>query len=917
MKKWVMIIVGVTGMLLAAGNAGAATYDATGLWAFSTTGNWVYPGNAGCGADDNLTNVPATVNQAGDRIVIEALGQKLTGTVSGATYRASGSYAEDGGTTTVTLNVTFTSSTYGSGTSSWSWRGGGYYCNGGAIISMTKQEAPPTYNGTGIWKYTTSNSWKDSVYCTSAPPVTGFTNITQNGNTFTYADAYGIHTGRVSGPNYIGVIKYPGDSGGFTTETLFVTLASSTQGSGTVTWTWTDGYEICSGGNNITVTKEPPGSQTYDATGIWNYSSSNHWNNCGDSNVSETTTISMTQDQNAFRFAYRGIPMGGLVSGPNYICQTSFPVDGGTNTSSIYFKLLSNTSGSGSVSWYWSDGIYGCYGGNNFTLAKTVTSNQRPSKPVLSTPANGAGNVPLTVTLTTGAFSDPDAGDTHQQTEWQVSTISDFSAMVLSTLSGTRLTSMTVPNGSLTWGKTYYWRVRFYDNRSLGSLWSDTRSFTTVATTNDQNGNGIPDDQEVGSGVDLNGNGIPDVNESDMKSLKTVVGGGQMGVSRKIDPTVTAIGSIESIDPASVSNAARPYLPLGIMSMDLTVFNPANPGEVTVYFSQAAPANAKWYMYNSIEGWLDFSTQATFSADRKSVRLKLKDWGYGDSDGLPNGKILDPGGFGIASWIKGTVTDASTGSKINDAEVKISGLILKSLLDGNYLSMIQPGTHDVSVSASGYESKTVSGLVIDIGSTVTKDFTLTQSGANTYFDAVQKIYIGYYQRPADPAGLIYWANDFLKYSLTDLIKPFASAPESQKLYGTIDNNNIESVINQIYNSLFGRDAEPDGLKYWADEFRAGVHTPATIMLNILFGARDADLQSINNKVIAANLFTSTIDPDLDGSNFQATYAGAGDNIAGRNFLTWYATSVKVPTQAEITLFIKNNIANPGDPILGQ
>jgi len=72
----------------------------------------------------------------------------------------------------------------------------------------------------------------------------------------------------------------------------------------------------------------------------------------------------------------------------------------------------------------------------------------------------------------------------------------------------------------------------------------------------------------------------------------------------------------------------------------------------------------------------------------------------------------------------------------------------------------------------------------------------TYPAASSYYDTVQKIYIGYYQRPADPAGLIYWANDFLKYDLIDLIKPFASAPEPQSLYGTIDNNNIEIVINK-------------------------------------------------------------------------------------------------------------------------
>jgi hypothetical protein len=68
--------------------------------------------------------------------------------------------------------------------------------------------------------------------------------------------------------------------------------------------------------------------------------------------------------------------------------------------------------------------------------------------------------------------------------------------------------------------------------------------------------------------------------------------------------------------------------------------------EVTVYLSQAAPAGARWYKYNSIDGWQDYSTYATLSADRKSVTLRLKDGGYGDADRLVNGEILEPGGIG-------------------------------------------------------------------------------------------------------------------------------------------------------------------------------------------------------------------------------------------------------------------------------
>ena len=187
-----------------------------------------------------------------------------------------------------------------------------------------------------------------------------------------------------------------------------------------------------------------------------------------------------------------------------------------------------------------------------------------------------------------------------------------------------------------------------------------------------------------------------------------------------------------------------------------------------------------------------------------------------------------------------------------------------------------------------------------------------------YFDTVQETYIGYYQRAADPGGLIYWAErlDATGGNLSEIIEAFANSAESQALYGTINSSNISTVVNGIYNALFGRDAEAGGLSYYVNGFNSSQFTAATIMLNVLYGAQNEDLQSINNKLTAANLFTRTIDPELDGSNFQVTYAGNADAIAARNFLafvTW--NPVTVPTQDETTAYIKTNIANPGDPIL--
>ncbi len=187
---------------------------------------------------------------------------------------------------------------------------------------------------------------------------------------------------------------------------------------------------------------------------------------------------------------------------------------------------------------------------------------------------------------------------------------------------------------------------------------------------------------------------------------------------------------------------------------------------------------------------------------------------------------------------------------------------------------------------------------------------------SSYFDTVQKIFIGYYQRPADPGGLIYWVGKLNNSggNLNEIIEAFANSAESQALYGTINGVTIYNVVDGIYNALFSRGAEQNGLNFYVNGFNLGLFTPATIMLNVLYGAQNEDLQCVNNKLAAANLFTRTIDPELDGTNLQATYAGDPDATAGRNFLALFAC--QVPTQAETTAYIKDHIADQGDPILG-
>jgi hypothetical protein len=299
-------------------------------------------------------------------------------------------------------------------------------------------------------------------------------------------------------------------------------------------------------------------------------------------------------------------------------------------------------------------------GENTFNIIAYDNNNFRPNKPDLYLPSDGEIDVSLTAELKTGDFSDPDTDDTHAKTEWQISKEIDFLSLLLDITSTSHLTSLIVPQSILDEGISYYWRVRFYDDNLAASAWSEPHVFTTLSTSNDTDANGIPDDQEVDSTVDLDGDGIPDLDQPDViKSVETAVGNGMIGVSLKDSTNVSSIESLKSIDPDTIfDNTNKPEdFPLGIISFRLNVGSVGDTAEVSLHFlgvTEEAEENledflemARWYKYDSINGWQDYSDYATFDVGRKVVTLQLKDGSYGDADGTANGVIVDPSGLGI------------------------------------------------------------------------------------------------------------------------------------------------------------------------------------------------------------------------------------------------------------------------------
>ncbi len=91
-----------------------------------------------------------------------------------------------------------------------------------------------------------------------------------------------------------------------------------------------------------------------------------------------------------------------------------------------------------------------------------------PATPGAAAPASGATHLPLRPVLQATAFSDPNPGDTHDASQWQISTNESFTAIVWDSGSDTEhLTAVTA--GELGGGWRCYWRVRYRDG---GGLWS-------------------------------------------------------------------------------------------------------------------------------------------------------------------------------------------------------------------------------------------------------------------------------------------------------------------------------------------------------------------------------------------------------------------------------------------------------------
>ncbi|MDA8562611.1 DUF4214 domain-containing protein [Luminiphilus sp.] len=157
-------------------------------------------------------------------------------------------------------------------------------------------------------------------------------------------------------------------------------------------------------------------------------------------------------------------------------------------------------------------------------------------------------------------------------------------------------------------------------------------------------------------------------------------------------------------------------------------------------------------------------------------------------------------------------------------------------------------------------------------------------GMNTA--AVQRLYVAYFNRPADPISLAVYEGELSSTAVATQAelqalaeKYFSPSTEYTTNFSGLSNSQI---VDKLYQNIFGRPAEAAGLISWATALTDGSETVASIALQLSYSAQGTDADTVNNRITAATSFTNGLDT-------AAEITGYSGDAAAASAKTWLAT----------------------------
>lgn len=187
-----------------------------------------------------------------------------------------------------------------------------------------------------------------------------------------------------------------------------------------------------------------------------------------------------------------------------------------------------------------------------------------------------------------------------------------------------------------------------------------------------------------------------------------------------------------------------------------------------------------------------------------------------------------------------------------------------------------------------------------------------------YYPVVQRIYLAYFGRPADPGGLDFYATQYRSANaaldvrgvidaygsnaaVRALIDSFGTSQESKDLYP--GDNDV--FVTAIYRNLLSREPEADGKAFWTAAINNGILTRGNAAVAIMAGAQGSDLDLINKRAQVVINFTSALNTP---SRVKAYSGLAANSVVRATLSSVSATTDLAAFQATIESVIANLVA---------
>lgn len=154
--------------------------------------------------------------------------------------------------------------------------------------------------------------------------------------------------------------------------------------------------------------------------------------------------------------------------------------------------------------------------------------------------------------------------------------------------------------------------------------------------------------------------------------------------------------------------------------------------------------------------------------------------------------------------------------------------------------------------------------------------------ATTLASQVQELYIGYLGRAADKAGLDFWVKAIENgtSTLESVALGFTLSAEYKAAYEGLTTTQL---VARVYQNVLGRAADADGLAFWVGEINKGVIKADTLVKSMINSLGAIDQLNMDNKVQAANTYTTTAGDNYVLADAQAVIGSVISSNPGQTY----------------------------------